>query len=192
MAGFISVGYFLLSLFFSLILLVFWLRLFLRYYRVSLLHPAGKLIYQVTDPLIKPLEALLVQKNTPLPRYDWLCLCYIIVLEALKCLLFALLFYQVSLSLGSLLLYVIAALIIEPCNLLFYALLIRVILSWLNPMWQKHPAADLLKIITNPLIRMGHRIIPNTSGFDFAPFVMMIILKVIVLFITASLPLPLI
>lgn len=187
MAGLLSVTYFLAYLFFSLILLLFWLRMFLRYHRVSVVHPISQLVYQLTGPLTRPLEAIFYKKY--LPRYDWVCFFYIILIETLKVLIFSLLLYKIILPLPYLPLFIVAALIIDPCDLLFYALLIRVILSWLNPSWQQHPAADILKIITNPLIRIGHRIIPNISGFDFGPFVMMIVLKVITLFISSSLPL---
>ena len=84
-------------------------------------------------------------------------------------------------------LYVLADLIIQPCNLLFYAILIRVIMSYVNPKWQ-HPATDFLRIITEPLLILGRKIIPDISGFDFSPIIMMIILKIITLFIGASLP----
>ena len=64
-------------------------------------------------------------------------------------------------------------------------------MSWINPRWQ-HPLADLLRLVTEPLLRLGRRIIPDISGFDFSPYVMLIMLKVITLFISESLPMHLI
>ena len=66
------------------------------------------------------------------------------------------------------LLYVLADLIIQPCNLLFYAIIIRVIMSYANPGWQ-HPLADFLRLLTEPLLILGRKIIPDISGFDFSP-----------------------
>ncbi len=84
-------------------------------------------------------------------------------------------------------LYVVADLIIQPCNLLFYAILIRVIMSYVNPYWQ-HPLNDFLRIVTEPLLSRGRRLIPIMANIDFSPFIIMLILKVITLFISASLP----
>jgi len=190
MHGLLTVGFFLSSLLFSFLLMVLWLRIFLRYERVSILHPVSQLIYRFTDPLIKPIEKVFVKQRKTLPRYDWICLGFIVFVEIIKFILLGLLAYRQLLPLPYILLFVIADLIVEPLNVLFYALLIRVIMSWVRPDW-RNPVADLLNLLTNPLIRIGHRIIPDISGFDFAPYIMMVFLKVSTIFISASMPLPL-
>lgn len=192
MTGLLTVTHFLVSLVFSLFLFVLWIRLFLRYYRVSTLHPVSQVIYRFTNPLLSPVEKLFYPKKKPLPRYDWTCLALIIIVEFIKFTLLGLLIYKTVLPILYLTIFVLADLIIQPCNLLFYALLIRIIMSWINPQWRQNPAADILIYITEPLINMGRKIIPDISGFDFAPFIIMIILKVITLFIEASMPIPLV
>lgn len=191
MAGFLSAGYFLVSLIFSLILFVLWIRIALRYFRVSALHPVGQAIFRLTSPLFSAIEKK-YYANKRLPRYDWLTLVAIILVEFIKFLILGWLVYQTTLPLLYLLLFVVADLVVQPCNLLFYALLIRIVLSWLNPQWQLHPAADILKLITNPLLLLGRKIVPNISGFDFGPIIILAGLKVITLFISASMPLPLV
>ncbi|HFD2358171.1 TPA: YggT family protein, partial [Legionella pneumophila] len=37
-------------------------------------------------------------------------------------------------------------------------------------------------------LRLGRIIVPDISGFDFSPFIIMVILKIITLFLSASLP----
>lgn len=188
MAGFLSVGNFLVSLIFSSLIFILWLRIILRYFRVSRLHALGSNIYNFTDPILLPIEQLIYGKSARIPRYDWVCLGAIFVLEMLKFTLLSLIIYQGILSFGYLILFSLADFIINPCNLLFYALILRVVLSWVNTSWQQHPAADILIMITNPLLNLGRQIIPDISGFDFSPFVIMIILKIITLFISASMP----
>ena len=190
MAGIVTVSYFLISLLFNLVAMTLWFRVFLRFYRVSPLHPFAKMIYQLTNPLLKPFERFAYTDNRP-PRFDWLCLIFLILLEIIKFIVLVWLFYNRMLPLYLLSLFVLGDLIIQPINLLFYALLARIILSWMNPQWQQHPVKDILQLLTNPLIRLGHKIIPDISGFDFAPFIMMVILKLITLFISASMPLSL-
>jgi len=191
MAGLTTVGFFLVTLLFSIILFVLWLRIILRYFRISNIHPAGKLIFSLTNPILGPIERLFHRGNKRFSRYDWVSLCMIILVEFIKFILLGLLTYHKIIPFVYLIVLIAADLIVQPCNLLFYALLARVLLDLLNPQWQRHPAADLLKIITDPLIKIGRKIIPNISGFDFGPFIMMIIFKIITLFISASMPLPL-
>jgi len=191
MSGLIAVIYFLIMLFFSVILYVSWIRIALRFFKISALHPVSQVVNRFTDPYVKPIEQLLSSKKLS-PRYfDWACFFLIIFLEIFKFIILGFLLYQTMMPVTFLILFVVTDLVVVPCNLLFYIILIRVIMSWVNPSWQ-NPVADAMKIITDPLLSFGHRLVPNISGFDFSPFVIMIILKVITLFMSASLPLKLV
>ncbi len=187
MSGFTAVGFFLTSLFFGIIIFTLWLRIAIRYLRFSVLNPFSRLIYSLTDPIIKPLNGLFKLKYQPGQKYDWMAIAVLIIIEFLKIICLSLLLLGGIIPFVYILIYVLADLIIQPCDLLFYAILIRVIMSYVNPGWQ-HPVADFLRLLTQPLLILGRKIIPDISGFDFSPFIMMVILKVITLFISASLP----
>lgn len=187
MSGFTAVGFFLVSLFFGLIIFSLWVRIALRYLRISSLTQFSQLIATLTNPLVKPVHLLLRHQYQPKQKYDWIAFIILFLVEAIKIMCLSLLVFHAIMPVPYLLLYVLADLIIQPCNLLFYAILIRVIMSYVNPKWQ-HPAAEFLRIITEPLLIFGRKIIPDISGFDFSPIIMMIILKIITLFIGASLP----
>lgn len=191
MSGFLTVGYFLTSLFFSLVLFLLWARIALRYFRVSVLHPVSHAINTFTDPVILPVERLFSSKKAIPRKYDLASFIVIIAVEFIKFIMLGLLLYSTILPLSYLLLFVLTDLIATPCNLLFYLILIRVIMSWVNPVW-KHPVSDIINLITNPLLKWGRSIIPDISGFDFSPYIVMIILKVITLFMSASMPLRLV
>jgi YggT family protein len=187
MSGLATVAYFLVDLFFSLLLFALWIRIALRYFRVTLLHPVGQLIYRLTNPIVQPLERLAYRGKPVIKQYDWLALAVIVLVEFIKFLIIGLVFHNVLLPLSYLILFVLADMIIQICNLLFYIILIRIIMSWVNPAWQ-HPVLDIMKLITDPLLALGRRIVPDISGFDFSPFIILIILKIIALFMEASLP----
>lgn len=187
MAGFVAVGYFLVSLLFDLILFTLWLRVALRYFRVSSLNPFSRLVYTLTNPLIAPIYSLFRYKDQARQRYDWPVVIVIVLVEFIKITLLSLIVFHKVLPTAWLIIYVLADFIIEPCNLLFYALLIRVIMSYANPNW-RHPVADIISVITQPLLILGRKIIPDISGFDFSPLLMMLILKIITLFINSYLP----
>ena len=187
MSGFTTVGFFLFSLFFSLLTFVLWARFILRYFRVSALHPLSLSISSFTDPIVKPISGLFKSSNTRANRYDWACFSMIIIVELLKLSTLSWLVFGSIPSGAILLLWTLADVIIQPCNLLFYAILIRVIMSWVNPHW-RNPLADILVLVTEPVLSKTKRAIPVISGIDFSPFVVLIILKVITLFIGASIP----
>lgn len=187
MSGLNAVGFFLISLFFGLIIFSLWLRIFLRYLKISPLSQFGQLVHTVTNPIINPIMNLLHLKYKPGQKFDWMAFIVLCLIELLKIICLSLLLYHAIIPFIYLILYILADLIIQPCDLLFYAILIRVIMSYVNPGW-RHPIADFLRLATEPLLSVGRRIIPDISGFDFSPFVIMIALKIITLFISNSLP----
>lgn len=188
MSGITAVGFFLFSTFFSFVIFSLWLRIALRYFKVSSLNPLSQMIYSMTNPIVNPVNQILKLKHQPKVRYDWVAFGVLVAVECIKIICLSLLVFHTIVPFGIIIVYVAADLIVQPCDLMFYAILIRVVMSYANPGWQ-HPLADILRLLTEPLYNLGRRIIPNVSGFDFSPFVMSIILKIISLFITYSLPL---
>ena len=190
MSGLINVGYFLFALFFGILSFVLWIAL--RYFRVSSLHPVSQSINSLTNPIIMPLNQMFgTTSKSRLSRYDWACFSVLVFVELLKFLALGSLYLGAMLPWSFLPLYTVADLIVEPLNLLFYAIIVRVVMSFINPRWH-HPIADLLRIMTEPVLRLGRQYIPNIAGIDFSPYVILIVIKVITLFISSSLPLRLI
>ncbi len=189
----VIVGSYLINLFFNILLSMFWIRVFLRYFRVSTLHPVSRLINQVTAPFCRPLEWLSPAKRSFLPRYDWQGLILIVIIEIVKIsALWWLLLPKGMYNFIYFSAFVFTDLVIQPCDVLFYLILIHVIMSWVNPNWKQHPVSEILRIISAPLLKLGRWVIPNISGFDFSPIVCLIGLKTITLFLTSLLPFPLI
>lgn len=188
MSGLIAVIYFLLTLSFNLLLFALWLHLILRYLRVSALHPIHQVVIKFINPLLTLIEPLAFFTKSLKWGHEWACFILLIGLECVKFIAIGLLFTRGFFHVSHLLLFVLADLIIQPCNLLFYMVLIRVIMSWVNPLWQ-HPANDIIRLVTDPLLQWGRHIVPDISGFDFSPFIVLIILKVISLFMSGALPL---
>ncbi|MFY7697239.1 MAG: YggT family protein [Legionella sp.] len=187
MTGLISVAHFILSLFFSTVIFLLWARIALRYFKVSSLHPFSLSIHACLDPFIMPLAMLLKMDKHPLARFDWLSFDLLIVLELIKFIVFGWLMYGSLIPISSLSLYTLADLVMQPCNLLFYAILIRVVASWINP-HLRHPILDLVTLVTNPLLRYCQHRMLMVSGVDLSPLIAVALLKIIMLFISASLP----
>ncbi|MCC5791679.1 MAG: YggT family protein [Legionellaceae bacterium] len=178
--------YFIISIVFNLFIYTLWIRIGLRYLRFSSLHPVSQLIFTLTNPLVRPLQSI-VQKNAKSTQLEWGSIILLLLVELFKFILLGLLFYGQLFPLSYLLVFILADLVIQPLNLLFYMILIRVIMSWVQPDW-RHPVNELISVFTNPILRLGHHFIPPISGFDFAPLIVLFIIKAITLFISASLP----
>lgn len=191
MSGIIAVSYFIFTIIFSFMTFLLWIRIAMRYFRVSTLHPICMLINRITNPFVRPLSQYIDTNKNRLSRYDWSTFCVLVAVLVVKFILLSWLFLDKTLPFVWIIIYTIANLITQPCDLLFYAILIRVIMSWINPTLQ-HPLMNLIRLMTEPLLRVGRRVIPDISGFDFSPFIMMIVLKIITIFINASLPIQLI
>ena len=58
----------------------------------------------------------------------------------------------------------------------FYAILVQVILTWVQP---NSSANYLLMQFTSPIMRPLHRIIPNVGGFDITPIPALLLLQLL-------------
>ena len=61
-------------------------------------------------------------------------------------------------------------------DVFFYAIMLQVILSWVNP---HTPISDVLNSLTRPILEPIQRILPMASGIDFSPIVALILLQMI-------------
>lgn len=64
------------------------------------------------------------------------------------------------------------------CNVLTFAIIFRVILSWFSPRPTSRLAIVLIQI-TEPLLRPLRRIIPRVGMLDFTPLAAIILLQLI-------------
>lgn len=190
-SGFLTVGYFLFNVVFGLITFLLWARIALRYFYVSALHPFSLLIARCTEPFVAPVRRLFAFRETRTQRFDWPAIVVLALIEFIKFSLIGFFLLKTSLPLWLIIAYTAGDLIIQPCDSLFYAVIIRVLLSWIMPL-TRHPLADILSIITDPMLRRAQRVLPTPTGLDFSPVLVIVVLKAISLFVSASLPLHLI
>ena len=63
-------------------------------------------------------------------------------------------------------------------NLVFYALLGMIILSWLSPS-ASNPGAELVIQLSEPFLAPFRRLIPNLGGLDLSPILLFIVINII-------------
>jgi YggT family protein len=63
-------------------------------------------------------------------------------------------------------------------NLVFYALLGMIILSWLAP-GASHPGAELLYQLSEPFLAPFRKIVPDLGGLDLSPILLFVVINLI-------------
>lgn len=188
MSGLSSVGYFLIMSLFSAMSFILWARLFIRYFAVGAFHPLSQTIYTLTAPVITPIQKHILRGQGARSRYDWPCIAVLFLFELFKFSLINLVFLSNALTLPYLFLYIIVDMVIQPCNLLFYAIIIRTILSWLSPDWH-HPMLNLIVLVTEPILKKLRNALPHFGMLDLSPLFAIIVLKSITIFAASLVPL---
>lgn len=189
MLALLKTSYFLFGILISFVLFILWLRIALRFLKVSHLHPIFQSILRLTNPIVSPFAALLGPQavGTLSHRIDWAAVVVLLLAEFIQYIVMGFFQYNSMIKLSTLGILVAADLIIQPLTLLFYAVLIRVLISWFNPNWN-HPLTEILRLLTEPLLKRAREIIPISGGLDFSPVLVLIGLKALSIFIIYSLP----
>jgi YggT family protein len=176
---------FLLSTILNTLTMMFLLRFFMQLFKTSFYNPLGQMVMALTDFAVKPARKFIPSWK----KIDLSTLILAIITQFL--LQLALLWlrdFPISVAgnaawsgiLGMGILGVLRATI----DLFFYAILLQVILSWVNP---NTPIAPVLTSLTRPLLAPIQRIIPITNGIDFSPVVALILLQMLNVSIISSL-----
>jgi len=168
---------FLLSTILNTLTMMFLLRFFMQLFRTSFYNPLGQMVMTLTDFAVKPARKFIPSFK----KIDLSTLFLAIVTQfLLHLLLLWLRDFPLGVAGGSIwptlfgmsLLGVIRAIL----DLFFYAILLQVILSWVNP---HTPIASVLDGLTRPILAPIQRIIPITNGIDFSPVVALILLQML-------------
>ena len=146
------------------------LRFLLQWARADFHNPISQFVVKLTAPVLHP-----VRRFVPSVKgMDTSSLLAAWVFKSLELLAVALLLGASALSWLAPL-WAIPALVKLVLNLFLFAIIIRVILSWVNPD-PYNPAVSLLGRLTDPLMLPAQRLLPPIGGLDLSPMVVMIVL----------------
>ncbi len=153
-----------------LYILVLLLRLILPWVRADFRNPLAQAILRLTSPLVVPVRRVV----PPVGRIDTATVLVAYVIQYLTIVVIVLInggtpqFAPVAIT-------AVVELVILTLNLFAFAILIRVILSWIAP-GTYNPATAMITTLTEPVLRPFRRIIPPIAGLDLSPLFAMIIL----------------
>ncbi|MDR8365897.1 YggT family protein [Pseudomonas sp. JL3] len=157
----------------SLYLLIVLLRFILQLVRANFYNPLCQFAVKATQPLLKPLRRVIPSMF----GLDMSSLVLALIVQmALYAVILLLRGYEVDvLFLAPWALIGIFALFLK---ILFWAMIISVILSWVAP-GTHNPGAELVQQITEPVLAPFRRIVPNLGGLDISPIFAFIALQLL-------------
>jgi YggT family protein len=164
---------FLISTLFSLYILAVMLRFLLGLVRADFYNPVSQFLVRITNPVLMPLRKVIPS----IGKLDISAVVLMIALQVLALTLIVLL-RGGGVPVGSVILISLAQLVSLAINVFFFAIIIQVILSWVNP-GTYNPVTSLLYSLTAPVLRPIQQLIPPISGIDLSPLFAIIGLQVL-------------
>jgi YggT family protein len=161
---------------FSFYIMIVLFRFMLQLVKADFRNPLAQFVVKVTNPLLIPLRKII-------PGYakiDCAALVLALLLQGIELYLILLVKgFGVGasvVSIGGLCIWSAGELLDLTLAFLFFATLIQVVYSWIQP-GQYHPSIMLLQKITEPLYRPIHRVIPNFGMIDMSPIVLIFLIS---------------
>lgn len=173
---------FLIQVLFNLFVFVLLLRIVFQKVRVEFSNAIFQSILKITNTPLRPFRKYIPNYA----GYDLTAIVFLLLLQVIKFSLLGLLQTSVIPNMAGIFMLAFADSLDQLLNLFFYAILIMVIMSWVNPQ-AYHPLNIVLQRVTEPLLQPVRRYLPSLGGFDLTPMVVMIGLKLLTILITMPL-----
>lgn len=164
---------FLVQVLFGLYATLVLLRFLLQWVRADFYNPLSQFIVKATQPVLNPLRRV-IPSISGLDTASLVLAWLVITLEQLA-----------ILAIGGLGVQPVAAMLLAIpemvsliINIFLFAILIGVIISWINP-GSYNPAIGLIHSLTEPLLNPVRRRLPDMGGLDLSPMVVMVGLVVL-------------
>lgn len=154
----------------SLVTLLLLLRFWLPWVGADFRNPMAQGILQLTSPLINPLRRVI----PAIGRIDTATVLLALAVQAIAVTV-VLVLVGAPLSIRFILVSSVFELVKLSLLLFTFAIIIRIVLSWVAP-GTYNPATALIASLTDPVLRPFRRIVPNIGGFDISPVIAIILL----------------
>jgi YggT family protein len=169
---------FVLDAIFSLFILAALVRFWMQAFRAPSRNPIAHFTMALTDWAVKPLRRVI----PGLWNLDWASLIVAGLLEFVLQVLLVLVAGISPIENPSVLSVLLFLAFVKLVRLSIYvfmgALIIQVVLSWVNPY---HPVAPFFNALTNPFLRHVKRVIPPIGGVDISPVFVIIFFQLLLM-----------
>jgi YggT family protein len=164
---------FLVQVVFGLYATLVVLRFLLQLMRADFYNPLSQLIVKATRPLLNPLRRV-IPGVSGIDMASLVLAWLVISVEQLAILGLA----GAGFKPAAACLLAIPELVSLVINIFLFAILIQVILSWINP-GSYNPVVGLIHSLTEPVLAPVRRRMPDMGGLDLSPMVVMVGLVVL-------------
>lgn len=168
----------------QLYLFVLLLRILLPWLGADYRNPITQAILKITSPVVVPLRRII----PPVGRVDTATVLVAFIIQYLLILLILLIFGRTA-DVGTIALTAVVDLVLLLLRLFVFAIIIRVILSWISP-GGYNPALAIIHALTDRVLLPFRRIIPPLGGLDLSPLVAIILITAVTIVVAGFKPLP--
>ncbi|MFT5930680.1 MAG: YggT family protein [Oceanospirillaceae bacterium] len=169
-----NAGVFLVQTVFGLYLTMVIVRFMLQLAKADFYNPLAQAVVKLTQPFVAILQKIM-------PRTGRFSLATLVLAFLVQLVLIVVVLLIAGFGLPnpvSLAIWSLIGLGSQVLDLLFFAILASIILSWLAPQ-TKHPGAYLLHQLTEPVMAPVRRMLPNLGGLDFSPILVFIMINLV-------------
>ncbi len=176
---------FIISSLAQLYILVLLLRILMPLLKIPFNNPLSQGILRLTSPLVVPVRRLI-------PAVGKLDSATVVIAFAIQYLtiLVIVLILRVPPAIVPIALTALLDLVILTVRLFVFAIIVRIILSWLSTSGTYNPAVSLIDALTEPVLRPFRRFIPPVGGLDISPVFAIILLMAVTILVSGFRPLP--
>ncbi len=153
----------------------FILRILLQLVKANFYNPLSQLIINITNPVITPLRRFIPNfRNLDIPS-----VVVSFILLALKVFLGVLILRGIIINNSGFLMLSASILFIKNVlNILTIAVFANVLFSFI-PQAYNHPLAEIANKLIIPFSTRIRRVLPNMSGFDFSPLIILVLIQLV-------------
>jgi len=164
---------FLLDTVFSLYILAIILRFLFQWTHADFYNPISQFLVKITHPPLKLLRRFIPS----IGKIDTASIVLALSLQMVTD--FSILILKgIVISFSALIILSLTQLISLLINIFVFAVFARALLSWFDPS-HYNPASSLLHSLTEPLLIICRKIIPDLGGIDLSPLVALVFLQLI-------------
>lgn len=156
----------------SLYVMAVMLRFLLQWCGADFYNPISQFLVKATQPPLR----LLRRYVPPVGKIDTSSLVLMLALQMLANFSIALL-QGATLGIGALTVIALIELINLLFNVFIFSIIARAVLSWLNP-GRYDAASSILYSLTEPVLNLFRRMIPDMGGIDLSPLAALLFLQV--------------
>jgi len=169
-----NAGVFLVQTVFGLYLTLVIIRFMLQLAKADFYNPLAQVVVKLTQPFVAVLQKVM-------PRTGRFSLATLVLAFLVQLVLIVVVLLIAGFGLPnpvSLAIWSLIGLASQVLDLLFFAILASIVLSWLAPQ-TNHPGAYLLHQLTEPVMSPVRRMLPNLGGLDFSPILVFIMINLV-------------